>query len=96
LLVERVFSHGSRSKEEKKGGIRDDCSTSFLRSHKVGTRETYEVELTECSKFKDTVLDKDKEAFKEVEATMVVKREQVPDTQILEEAWEWVEDPIHS
>jgi len=61
-------------KRTKKGGHRGDHSTSSSRSQKVGTRAEHEVALPECQ-FKDKVSDK----AKEVEAAMVVKREQVLD-----------------
>jgi hypothetical protein len=80
------------SRKDKRGG---NGLASSTRVKKVGTRVEYEVVIVECQ-FEDKVSAKAKAAVEEVEVVMVVKREKNVNSQILEEAREWVEDPIHS
>jgi len=69
-------------KSTKKGGHEGAHSTSSSRLQKVGTKEEYEVALVECQ-FNDKVSNKAKEVVEEVDITVVIKREQVIDAQIL-------------
>jgi len=48
MLVERASSHGSGSREGKKGWNMGDYLASFSRLKKVGTRGEYEASLVEC------------------------------------------------
>jgi hypothetical protein len=70
-----AWGPGKGRKSTKKGGHGGDHLASSSRSQKVGTRAEYEAALAEFQ-FKDKVSNKAKEVFEEVEATVVVKREQ--------------------
>jgi L-cysteine desulfidase len=82
-------------RNSRKGGRGSRGPTSSSLSHKEVTRAEYEATIFECW-CDEKVSSKAKVMVEEVEVVLVVKRKHTIDTQILEEANEWIEDPIHS